>query len=378
MISGDSYLTLSFDGLTIAANCGSSGNRDWLQEFLVPDIQRVDSKAVDCEVDVVIDADRYDAILGGAATGALLDCFALDSSVVRLPIVHRNGTATTVDDRQFECVYTIEPDHRRVTIVTHPTNLRVRASLLRVVREFAMNYLHGRGLFLHASAIAVGEGGVAFAGHKAAGKTTMLTYLLSSGMGRYLSNDRVFVGDGDAPTLRNIPTVISVRPGTLELCPDFETRFSDSGFASYLRTLDESNPYRGVAIEKNAFGNYFLSPAQYRQILGASQQTCTRASALVFPVVDEAVNTFALRKLSTREALDRIPDALLGAGSWRKGADAFTIPVDQSAPPADLLAERSRRFCKRTPCYELRLGPRSYVDRSLAQVIRTLVPEGAD
>ena len=371
----NAQLHVTFDDLTIAADCGSASNRDWLGEFLVPDFEVRSDGAVDCTVRIVADVSRYLESManGPGADAPLLDCFALDSSVVRLPILARSGSATTVLDAQFEAVYEIEPDLRRVTIRARPDNVRVRASLLRVVREFAMNHLHHRGLFLHASAIAIGNSGVAFAGHKAAGKTTLLTYLLSTGMGSYLSNDRVYVADGDgSPVLRNMPTVISVRPGTLELCPSFRDRFLASGFDTYLATLDEAAAASAAHIGTNQFGNYFLSPAQFRRVLDAPQQTRAIGSALVFPVIREDIEHFAIRELSKLETLDRMSEALLGAGTWRKGTDAFTIPGSASAPAKEALAARVDRFCSRVRCYELRLGKSAYTDRSLASAVVTL------
>lgn len=371
-ISSD--IALAFDDLRISAHCAVPSHCEWLREFLVPDFSCVDD-AGDCSVHIVADSARYVGGLGAgpAEDAALLDCFALDSNVVRLPILRRQGLATTVFDAQFDAMYEIEAAESRVTILTLPANVRVRASLLRVVREFAMNHLHSRGLFLHASAIAVGGSGIAFAGHKAAGKTTMLTYLLSQGIGSYLSNDRVFVGDsGDRPALRNIPTVISVRPGTLEHCHGFRDRFLQSGFSSYLLTLDEAAVADRVPISPNQFGNYFLSPAQYRDLLEAPQQPVAPGVALVFPVISDAVSTFSLRELDAREAIARLPEALLGSGGWRKRTDAFTIPGGTAAPERGELAARTERFCRSVRCFEIRLGPGAYDGASLASAVAGL------
>lgn len=367
-------IALAFDDLRISAHCGVPSHREWLREFLVPDFSCVD-EAGDCSVHIVADSARYVGELGvgPAEDAALLDCFALDSSVVRLPIVRRQGSATTVFDAQFDAMYEIEAAESRVTILTLPASVRVRASLLRVVREFAMNHLHSRGLFLHASAIAVGGSGIAFAGHKSAGKTTLLTYLLSHGIGSYLSNDRVFVGDGgDRPRLRNIPTVISVRPGTLEHCHGFRDRFLQSGFSSYLLTLDEVAGADRAPILPNQFGNYFLSPAQYRELLEAPQQPVATGVALVFPFISDAVSTFALRELHASEAIARIPEALLGSGGWRKGTDAFTIPGATAAPSEGTVLARAERFCQGVRCYEVRLGPGAYDGAALASAVASL------
>jgi hypothetical protein len=365
-------IRLSFGDLTVAADADDPRHLGWLREFLVPDFRTEDHGEVDCSVLVVEDAARYrDALGGGPAEDApLLECFALGSSVVRLPVLDEAGGRTRVADAQFDAVYEIEPASSRVVILTTPGNARVRASLLRVVREFAMNHSHGRGLFLHASAVATERGALVVAGPKAAGKTTLLTYLLSHGAGHYLSNDRVLVVEAEGGALlRNMPTVISVRPPTLELCPGFGERLMRSGFTSYLLTLDEARAREGEPVVTNQFGNYFLSPAQYRRLLDAPQRTEARPRALVFPVISERVETFEIEEIPREEILARLPDALLGAGDWRKGPEAFAIPGDRPAPdPADL-ESRAARFAASVRAYECRLGPDAYRDGALAAAL---------
>lgn len=381
MTSRGQSITVTFEDLTIAAHSNEPSHCDWLREFLEPDFNVRNGEAADCSVHVVEDAGLFDEALGpGPVDGAtLLDCFALDSSVVRLPILKRHGRTTIVHDEPFEAVYVIDADAGNVAILARPGSKRVRASLLRVAREFAMNHLHPRGLFLHASAVARGDRGIAVAGRKAAGKTTVLTYLLSTGFGDYLSNDRVFVAnEASRQVIRNIPTVISVRPGTLDLCPDFGSRFRSSGYSTYLLSLAEiaNRPKEPPLL--NQFGNYFLSPAQYRSLLDARQRPSAVANTLVFPVVCGEVRGFRIRELSTSEALDRLPDALLGAGGWRKGTEAFTMPGVSSAPDRTALAERSEHFCSAVRCLELRLGSEAYADGILADELATFVDAGAE
>ncbi|MCC6744228.1 MAG: hypothetical protein IT175_10230 [Acidobacteria bacterium] len=368
-------VTLEFEGLTIRAHCGTRANREWLTEFLVPDFVESSSGSVDCTVRVALDDALYAEALGEGcpADAPLLDCFALDSSVVRLPILRRAGTETVVADLQFESIYRIDPDRRLVTIISHSDSIRVRASLLRVVREFAMNAMHGRGLFLHASSIAMGADGVAFAGRRSAGKTTLLTYLLGHGVGAYLSNDRVFVADRDpVPVLRNVPTVVSVRPGTLELCAGFGERLFGSGYATYLTTIVESDNAGPSEVRTNAFGNYFLSPAQFRSLFGAPQSTSATAAALVYPVIDDTTPAFRIEPLTIEELIARVQDALLGSGGWRKGPDALAIPVYRPSPSDEELAFRVRRFFERVRCFELRLGKRAFESTVLADAVKAL------
>jgi hypothetical protein len=371
-------LLLSFGELTVAARGDDRRHLAWLREFLEPDFRAVDRGEAACSVHTVEDSERFREALGAgpAPDATLLDCFALDSNVVRLPILGVAGGVTRVFDAQFDTVYEIDPSARRVDIVTMPGRTRVRGSLLRVVREFAMNHAHERGLFLHASAVAAVPDGAALVvtGPRSTGKTTLLTYLLSRGVGGYLSNDRVLVTESTGrQLLRNVPTVISVRPPMLDFFPEFRERFLASGFTSYLSTLDEARGTAGEPILSNRFGTYFLSPAQYRCLLDATQRTECTAGALVFPRVSDDLETFEIREISGEEAGARLPESFLGAGSWRKGPGAFSIPGDRPAPDAADLAARAERFVAGVRAFECRLGPRAYRDGALAAALAATV-----
>jgi len=365
----------AFDDLAVAVESTDPSHEAWLREFLEPDFHVVDHAPAACRVRVVEDDARFDALASAVSVDApLLDCFALDSSVVRLPIVARDGNATTVVDDLFGAAYAIEPDRRLVTIFTRRGHTRVRASLLRVVREFAMNAAHATGLFLHAASLASGDRGLVIAGAKAAGKTTLLAYLLSRGVGDYHSNDRVLAtADGDATVLRNMPTVISVRPRTLELVPMMAERLAGSGFASYLLTLDEAAVGPERPFYRNHLGNFVFSPAQYRRLVGANPHPVCHAAALAFPVLTDALDTFELVAIDGRDALARLPDAFLGAGAWRKGTDAFTVPAMDPAPPEAVLLERAAHFVDGVRAVECRLGPGAFRDGALAEAFRGLL-----
>ena len=186
-------------------------------------------------------------------------------------ILGETGDVTRVFDAQFDGVYEIEPRESRVTVVTTPGNVRVRASLLRVVREFAMNHSHGRGLFLHASAVATEGGALVIAGPKAAGKTTLLTYLLSDRAGHYLSNDRVLVTEPSRRMLlRNMPTVVRV---PLTCCSGSKVPITFAGICTAKFVSDEQVPSLSTTNWLNFSQLSALLAASGSQILPVTETT---------------------------------------------------------------------------------------------------------
>jgi HprK-related kinase B len=92
-------------------------------------------------------------------------------------------------------------------------------------------------LALHASGVARGGAGIAFAGPSGSGKSTLALALMEFGCD-YVSNDRVFIGEGaDGVELTGVPKWPRVNPGTLLASDRLRS----------LMTLDEIAKYRTLS-----------------------------------------------------------------------------------------------------------------------------------
>ena len=349
-----------YDGLGVRVECADAGHMAWLDEFLAPHFERDGSGPVDWRVRLVEDTHRFEAALGlGPIPGTEpVDCFALDSSVIRYPL-WRSESGTAVYDEQSGVLYHVRHPEREVTLLAREGSEWVRTPLMRVVRELAMNHSRRDGrLFLHAAAVAVGDDGVVVTGEKSAGKTTLLVHLLRESGAAYLSNDRVLVSlDSSPPVLRGMPTVVTVRPGTVDLLPGFGRSLAESSFG-HRWTIEETRTPRPVRRLKE--GKFGLTPAQFRALVGTPAAAACRARAVVFPRVTNLPGGARLRALDTEEAAARLPSVLFGAGSLRKTSELFVSPDETPAPDESALARFARRFAAEVRCFECELGLNAY------------------
>lgn len=344
---------LAYDGLRIRIESAEAHLR-WLHEFLAPHFEPVDARHCERRIVLIEDTERYRAAVdrGPDPSADLLDCFALDSSVIRLPRWTADG-CTTVFHREYDVLYRVTPDGSTVFLLSPEGNGAIRTPLMRAVRELAMNHSWGTGgLFLHASALARRDRGVIIAGEKAAGKTTLLVRILRQGRVSYVANDRVLVRFRPASvSVRGMPSVVTLRSSTLDLFPDLRDRLLGSRFQQRL-TLLEAHRRPADPVRPWSDGRYGLSPAQLCDLLGVRQAAACEPAMLLLPRLSREPGPSRLLRLEPAIAADRLPPALLGAGTWKKTSDLFEVGA-HAAPPAEAtLAQLCRRLAECLECYE--------------------------
>jgi len=359
----------SYNGLTVRVSSTDSSHLTWLEEFLSPHFEVGDDFAYDCKVALTADSHRYKDVLGKGPQpdGAQIDCFALDSSVVRLPLWMSSSDEQIIFDEKCGVFYVISGNRPDFSILTHDNNMRARTPLMRVVREFAMNHSHRSGcLVIHGSAFVVGGRGVVIAGPKRAGKTTLLIHVLRQAGAQYLSNDRVVVSfEETGPTMRGMPTIVTVRQRTLEMFPPLYRRLLVSSYHSRL-TLSETTQRPLQSARPGEDGRFNLSPVQFCQLLQASPIAQGRVQALVFPRVTGGSGAIELEQLSAEAAAARLAESLFGGPSGRITSDVFTLSGSGSCPDQATLESLCRRVTSRVRCFECRLGEEAYQNEASA------------
>jgi hypothetical protein len=348
-------LGLEHDGARILVRADEPDHLSWLGRFLLPQFRCVDESVCEYEVRLSVDPERYATLLARGAAGGRLEAFALDSVVVELPVWSAEPDETMVFDETFRVFCSLGPDARTVLIVTPEADALALLFLMRVVRELAMNAARGNGrLFLHAAALELGGRGVIIAGKKAAGKTTLLMSLLRHPGARYVSNDRVLADTGrDPPMVRGMPTIITIRPGTLALLPTLRERLLAGGDELRRSVADAANRFPSLDDER-----VFLTPAQLCSLIGVSALAEVEARSLVFPRVAPAVGTWRLEPLTSAAAAQRLRDALFG-GDVHKGSDLFRGPP---APDESTIARLVAELASKVRSFECLLGPGAHAD----------------
>ena len=216
--------------------------------------------------------------------------------------------------------------------------------------SWAMNRAQRRGgLLLHAAAMAVGDRGIVITGPKGAGKTSLLIHALRARSARYVSNDRVVVPAADgravghrradhrgAPTGHARPVPVARRAHGrlgLRVSPDAGGSAGRRAARSRLRGKPDS-----------------LSPAQFCRLLDVRPLACSEIAAIVFPRITGEPGTFALRRLTEAEVVEKIPDMLFGV----RGGSLHVERVRGSGRAA----AGSRRACRALSRYRVAVALR--------------------
>jgi len=372
------HVLLGYDGLRIRVGSDDPSHLAWLVEFLSPAFEVGIETSWDFAVELSEDTAGYEACAnrGPHASEVDVDVFTLDSRAVRLPVWNGHADGMTLFDAQFKVFYEIPDDRRSVHLLTATGNTAVRTALMRVVRERAMSEVLRSGrLMLHASSVEIDGLGLVIAGPKSAGKTTLSTALLRSKRARFVSNDRVTIALDEIPIrFRCMPSVVTVRPRTLELFPDLGRRLKSSATHPRMSRCETAASPRSGPLQWSD-GRYGLSPAQWCDLLDTEPVPDAQLSALLFPRVTEEAGSVKMVRLQQEEAARRLPETLLGAGTWRKRVELFAPPGQDTLPPESALIERALRLAREIPCFECRLGLQAYEGDLAATVVAYLRSE---
>lgn len=359
--------TLAYGALGIGVVAENDGHLAWLEEFLLPTFVAGDAGAPDVTVALVVDKPRHRAETEAWSARGEIDCFALDSTVLSLPVRHEAGGAFVVRDEQFGTFYRVDRAARRVEVLTHRDRPALRTPLMRIVREIAMNHARRRGeLFLHAASIAVDGRAALFCGVKNAGKTTLLVHAMTALGAGYLGNDRAVVTFDDAlPRVRGMPSIVTVRPPTLGLLPAFRERLDASGYHSRA-TLAEL--VDGTASPPVTFsdGRTGLTPLQLARLAGSERVVAATAHAIAFPSVTGRPGPLRVRPLDTAVAAERL------AGSAWDGSNlnriAAALDFEHDAPlTAPSWQDRCARLVAHVSAWEIELGTEAYADAAASR-----------
>jgi hypothetical protein len=361
-----------YHGLTIAVRSDEPAHVAWLEEFLSPSFAVDDRGTPRCRVSLSIDARRYVDLLrrGPDPDGRSIPCFANDTNLVSLPLWTSPDAARVVFHRRSSVFLVARPELAEIEMIAARRTVAARPALMRVVRELAMMHVvQSGGLLIHGGAAAAGGRGFIVAGPKRSGKTTLLMHVLRAARIDFASNDRVVVAaNGSAPTLRGLPTIVTIRHQTAR-------RFSElSEFARvpvpYLRRLSETPPSRPET-RRGGHLPVTMSPAQFCRAMGVNAIAEARLTALVFPRVTGKPGTLVVSPLDRAEAAER-----LRGGLFRSVAPVTVAPgLAVLGPPGDPPAPEvlCRALVDVVPAFDCALGRDAYArPEALAALVRDL------
>jgi hypothetical protein len=371
-------LRLEYASHVLRVACAEAAPLRWLEGFLTPAFARQEHVSPgEHAVTVEIDAVRYARRARARPMNALeIDCFTLDGRFLRYPSWVDDDGRRLIHDTTSEAFYSSTGDGEpALAILAARDGASLRRALLRVARELATAHALRMGhLHLHASAVAVGDRIVAFAGARESGKSTLLIHSLTCGGADYVSADRLLVAPAGAGTsARAMPTIVALRDGTLRYFPTLRARLAATG-SVWFRTHAESAafvPGRGPSpLERLPDGRFRgLSPSQLCELTDAGAIGSGALELIVFPRLAPDLPSYRLEALSPAEAARRIRSSLLLASVPERSAAAFPAGSPAFVRDADALDALSADLARRIPCMDLALGPDAYRVRPAARTL---------
>jgi hypothetical protein len=338
------HATLRFEDCSVTVTSSEQADLGWLSAFLACGFEAAPGAAGNRRVGLRVDADAYDLLRAKAAvsSGALVEGFARDSAPAWLERWPSNGASSAFHDPRHSIFYLVSEDAARVEILARERTPGCRTTLMRVVRELAMDrVVSSGGILVHGAAIGHAGGVLVMCGPKRSGKTTLLMSLLEIPGTRYVANDRCVVRprQGGA-SVRGLPTLVSIRCDTLAHFPAAGAR------------LGRIRPDL-AGIEHSERPSFSLSPPEFCELMG----DCPRESggpllALIFPRVTDDGAPLTLRRLGAAEALERFRTGLFRAGHASPLGQAF---ASRSGGSAVSPLQDQQRIAETIPCFDCRM-----------------------
>jgi hypothetical protein len=346
---------LAFDDAPVTVETEDEDALAWLEEFLWPSFRAVPERSGAPLVRLVVDAGRHAEERRRAAASPRTPhaCFSLDTETVVLD-GHDDGDVRVLEDARYGCFLRFLPDG--VEVVAAPASRNRHLPLLRVVREVAATaFARAPGrprLSLHAAGVVVEGRAVLFAGEKEAGKTTLLLHALRGGA-EYLANDRVFLTLDDPVEARGVPTVVSIRPGTLARFPEVLRGVPERRHPSQLRVAELGVGGPGHPPDQRLR----LSPAVFVRQAGAVAVAAAPLASVWVCRLDPEVGTRRLERLAEPAARRALARCLYGRAAGEGRPTVFERFGAGAIPDARELLDA---LARRVAVWDCRLGPRAY------------------
>lgn len=360
-------LDLSRAGFTIRVETADRADCEWLDENLAPSFSSAFAGPAARLVTKCVDPARHRGLLdrGPASPVAQVTCFGFDGHAGTCTLW--NATPTTLYDDELDVFYKLDGEGRRVEVVAPSARPSTRIALLRLVREYATHHLAAEGAVqFHAAALGHDGRGMLIVGPKRAGKTSLLIHGLGESGSTFIANDRAVVSRDarDGWRLGGMPTVISIRPGTVELLP--RPGFSAARRWSARMTLSEALAAPVDFPPASASQPLSISPRQLCHALGVGRVESVPLRAIVFPRVDAGRDGLHVERLEADEAGQRLrlhrldpADSVLRLDLARAGATAAS---------AEVLAGLQQSI----PAFECVLGKRAFSSGSTRSALSAI------
>jgi hypothetical protein len=329
---------------------------EWLSEFFAPWLDAASDIAPGApDVRLVIDPGAFDALKAQGPRGSseLVDCFRLDQGLVRLPLWAGATGDATVFDEPLGAFYARRGLGEAIDVIVAVDSSKARVAMMRVVRELTMSRLVAAGwLIVHSSAFVVDGRAILVVGPKRAGKTTLLTYALTSGLARCLANDRVAVALGGGHTAWGVPTIISLRVAMMRRFPILAHRLQ-TGRYDFRFSERELRAAHRADVDLAPPEAWSVTPAQYCDLVESSLiGGSVPVAAVLFPRLMDDGTSIDLEPIDPSEAAARLAGSLFRP----HGREALFVRRGEVAPSEAALRAAAKTFIGGVGVHACRIG----------------------
>jgi len=356
-----------FMGLPCHVRSDDPSDISWLMDFFVGAVDSgLEPKNISELQKITLTRDQAstrDARFQAGKSRQTTLAFVLDSEIQYLPSwMLGDGTLCAYSDF-YDLLFT-KRDDIRIFDASMPgqAGRRARGGLMRAIREPAMDHIWRSGdSILHGAGVVVEGQAVLIAGNKRSGKTSLLSAVLSQlSDSTFLANDRIALKQcGSNLIARAIPTIISLRRGSLDVVP---------GLAARAASLDCDHAGAplpsGTAQERLA-----MTTRQFVSMLGTSVCSTAPVKSIVFPFVDPGQGTFSLRRLDRNEAREHIQNAAFARSHLGVRSEFFACRESGVFPDSETMLARLDQATENIHCFELRMGPRFYAVQEIERFV---------
>lgn len=360
--------TFIYEGVRIRATLDSEADLEWLKEFLVPWFDLVDADA-DLHVTAKTDHKFFQDLKAKGREGGDIRVFTGDTKVTYLPTWLEGQEIVGFYDQAQQIFYRVEGNSIQLIYGGSPEKLRMR--VMRTIRELAMGAAQQTGgRFLHASSFTCNGRAAIITGPRNAGKTSLLSYVTSHSKANFLTNDRLLVDTHeDVNRLRGMPTIVSVRSGTLSLMPKIRQLIEQNNFYT-LATITEASQAPKRSYGRSNDQSYSVSPRQFCRVLNCEPVRDGIATLLLFPHQTGTPGGIALRRVTPALARLRLKECLFGHIGPDRLSEALTVlPARFKQETALHDDELIATLAKTLPAFDCELGTESYRDASGAKML---------
>lgn len=355
--------TLCLFDFTIKVSCQNDTDLTWLKEFFCPQFDFNTIKKPSLNLSLLLSDEIHRRLKSSTPEHSEKTVgFILDTNVIYLEKWKINDDFDVLFNANNN-IYYLTNGYDITIVATETSHHEARIELMRVIREYASNYLVNHNAYvLHAAAFSLSEQGILIAGLKNQGKTSLMLYFTSHGKTKYIANDRAFIlFHNSKPYIYGMPTIFSYDTPGLNNFPKSMQVFSDSMFRFNQTIAESKNEKHDKKPNSRVIG---MTPTQLCALQGLPSTTGIPLKLILAPTLNLGLTDHYFEKCFN----DSVALALLERARLSQKFTHLTscFSMEEINNPDHIDYETYiQTISRNTPIYKCHFGKYSFFDKTL-------------